>query len=57
MHYETIDAVITPEGSLEVLSKAEVAKLLDTSTGGLYTTLRNCALAVLNVGSELDDGK
>ena len=57
MHYETIDAVITPEGSLEILSRAEVAKLLDTSTGGLYTTLRCCALAVLNVGSELDDGK
>ncbi len=57
MQYETVDALITPEGSLEVLSKAEVAKLLDTSQGGLYTTLRNCALAVLNVGSELDDGK
>jgi predicted Rossmann-fold nucleotide-binding protein len=57
MQYETVDAVITPQGSLEVLSRAEVAKLLDTSTGGLYTTLRNCALAVLNVGSELDDGK
>ena len=57
MQYETVDALITPEGSLEVLSKAEVVKLLDTSKGGLYTTLRNCALAVLNVGSELDDGK
>jgi predicted Rossmann-fold nucleotide-binding protein len=57
MPFDTVDALITPEGSLEVLSKAEVAKLLDTSQGGLYTTLRNCALAVLNVGSELDDGK
>jgi hypothetical protein len=57
MHYETVDAVITPRGSLEVLSKAEVATLLDNSKGGLYTTLRNCSLAVLNVGSELDDGK
>jgi predicted Rossmann-fold nucleotide-binding protein len=57
MHYETVDAVITPEGSLDVLSRAEVANLLDTSQGGLYTTLRNCALAVLNVGSMLDDGK
>jgi len=57
MQYETIDAVITPEGSMEVLSRAEVARLLDTSAGGLYTTLRNCSLAVLNVGSELDDGK
>jgi len=57
MHYETVDAVITPKGSLDVLSRAEVAKLLDTSKGGLYSTLRSCALAVLNVGSELDDGK
>jgi predicted Rossmann-fold nucleotide-binding protein len=57
MHYETVDAVITPQGSLDVLSRAEVAKLLDTSKGGLYSTLRSCALAVLNVGSELDDGK
>ncbi|MGB5259265.1 MAG: nucleotide 5'-monophosphate nucleosidase PpnN [Gammaproteobacteria bacterium] len=57
MQYETVDAVITPQGSLDVLSRAEVAKLLDTSQGGLYTTLRNCALAVLNVGSMLDDGK
>ena len=57
MHYETVDAVITPQGSLDVLSRAEVAKLLDTSKGGLYRTLRSCALAVLNVGSELDDGK
>jgi predicted Rossmann-fold nucleotide-binding protein len=57
MHYETVDTVITPQGSLDVLSRAEVAKLLDTSQGGLYNTLRNCSLAVLNVGSELDDGK
>jgi pyrimidine/purine-5'-nucleotide nucleosidase len=57
MHYETVDAVITPQGSLDVLSRAEVATLLDTSKGGLYNRLRNCALAVLNVGSELDDGK
>ena len=57
MQYETVDAVITPQGSLDVLSRAEVAKLLDTSKGGLYATLRSCALAVLNVGSMLDDGK
>ena len=41
MQYETIDAVITPQGSLDVLSRAEVAKLLDTSQGGLY---RRCAI-------------
>ena len=54
---DVVDAVISPEGRLEVLSKAEVGKLLDTSQGGLYTIFRNCSLAVLNCGSFLDDGK
>jgi len=57
MEYATIDAIIAPEGRLDVLSKAEMAELLDTSQGGLYTTFRNCSLAVLNSGSYLDDGK
>lgn len=52
-----VDTQISPEGRLEVLTKAEVAKLLDTSHGGLYETFRNCALAVLNCGNPLDDGK
>ncbi len=42
---------------MEVLSRAEVHKLLDTSKGGLYKLFRNCSLAVLNSGSQLDDGK
>ena len=42
---------------MEILSKAEVHKLLDTSQGGLYKLFRNCSLAVLNSGSQLDDGK
>lgn len=58
MKYEVMDAVISPqEGRLDVLSKAEVSKLLDTSQGGLYRVFRNCALAVLNCGSSMDDGK
>lgn len=57
MEYEVIDTQISPEGRMDVLSKAEVAKLLDNSHGGLYTIFRNCSLAVLNVGSGLDDGK
>ena len=57
MSKNVIDAVISPEGRLEVLSQAEVGKLLDTSQGGLYTLFRNCSLAVLNSGSNLDDGK
>jgi len=57
MKYPVVDARITPEGRLDVLSKAEVTKLLDTSQGGLYRLFRNCSLAVLNCGSTLDDGK
>ncbi len=52
-----IDARITPEGRLDVLSKVEVDKLLDTSQGGLYNIFRNCSLAVLNCGNKMDDGK
>ncbi|MDP3875627.1 MAG: nucleotide 5'-monophosphate nucleosidase PpnN [Methylobacter sp.] len=57
MTLPVIDAHITPEGRLDVLSKAEVTKLLDTSQGGLYQLFRNCSLAVLNCGSTIDDGK
>lgn len=55
--YEVVDAVISPSGHLEVLSQSEVSNLLDTSKGGLYRLFRNCSLAVLNSGSNLDDGK
>jgi len=57
METELVDAQISPEGRLEILSKTEVAKLLDHSHGGLYDTFRNCSLAVLNCGNALDDGK
>jgi predicted Rossmann-fold nucleotide-binding protein len=57
MDYDVVDTLISPEGRLEVLSKAEVAKLLDTSKSGLYDIFRSCALAVLNCGSSIDDGK
>ena len=57
MDHDVIDTLISPEGRLEVLSKAEVNKLLDTSQGGLYNIFRSCALAVLNSGSTIDDGK
>jgi len=54
---EGIDALITPEGSLEVLSQMEVARLRDTSLGGLHELLRRCALAVLNSGNMEDDSR
>src|SRR5471030_1978861 len=57
MELDVVDTLISPDGQLEVLSKAEVNKLLDTSHGGLYKIFRNCELAVLNCGSTIDDGK
>lgn len=55
--YEVVDARITPNGHLDILAEVEVSKLLDTSQGGIYEIFRNCSLAVLNCGSNLDDGK
>ena len=52
-----MNSVITPEGRLEVLTKAEMSKLQDASQGGLYQLFRNCSLAVLNSGTPLDDAK
>ncbi|RZV60061.1 MAG: DUF4478 domain-containing protein [Flavobacteriaceae bacterium] len=57
MNYEVIDAHVYPDGQLDVLSKIEVSRLLDTSQGGLYTLFRNSSLAVLNCGNPLDDGR
>ncbi len=57
MKYEVVDARITPAGHLDILSQLEVAKLMDTSQGGLYEIFRNCSLAVLNCGGDLDDGR
>ncbi len=57
MSHDVVDTQVSPTGKLEVLSRAEVASLLDRSHGGLYELFRNCALAVLNCGNELDDGK
>ena len=40
MNYDVVDTLISPEGRMEVLSKAEVSKLLDSSHGGLYPVFR-----------------
>lgn len=56
-HLQTIDAVVPPHGHLNVLSKTEMARLRDASQTGLYRLFRSCALAVLNCGNYLDDGK
>jgi predicted Rossmann-fold nucleotide-binding protein len=57
MNYDVIDARITPEGRLEVLSQTEVSSLLKASQSSLYSIYKNCSLAVLNCGGHLDNGK
>jgi len=46
-----LHASVTPDGALEALSQAEIARLQDASRHGLNDLLRRCALAVLNTGS------
>jgi predicted Rossmann-fold nucleotide-binding protein len=53
----TVDADITPTGSLEILSHHEIDRLLDASRSGLYQLFRRCSLAVLNCGSPIDDSR
>ena len=57
MEQIAINTTLAPGGVLDLLSKSEVSRLLDTSHSGLYNIFRSCALAVLNSGSYLDDGK
>jgi len=51
----TVDARIYPRNGLDILSRAEVARLRDASAGGMHELLRRCALAVLTSGSTSDD--
>ncbi|TCZ88653.1 nucleotide 5'-monophosphate nucleosidase PpnN [Lysobacter sp. N42] len=51
----TVDARIYPRNGLDILSRAEVARLRDASSGGMHELLRRCALAVLTSGSTTDD--
>lgn len=57
MQHKFISSSVSPDGLLDILSKTEVSQLLDTSQSGLYQLFRKCALAVLNSGSMLDDGR
>ncbi|AWB65243.1 LOG family protein [Saccharobesus litoralis] len=48
---------VNPVGSMDLLSQLEVDKLTKSSDHSLYSLFRNCALAVLNVGSNTDDSE
>ncbi len=49
--------IVSPVGSMDLLSQLEVAKLRDIGSNGLRERFRRCALAVLNTGSTLDDAR
>jgi predicted Rossmann-fold nucleotide-binding protein len=50
-----MDISVTPEGSLEILSREEVERLSSRGQSGLQEIFRKCALAVLNTGGTEDD--
>jgi predicted Rossmann-fold nucleotide-binding protein len=50
-----MDALIAPEGSLEILSRSEVRQLRGAGGGRLHDLWRQCSLAVLNCGAAEDD--
>ncbi|WP_313520146.1 nucleotide 5'-monophosphate nucleosidase PpnN [Pseudomonas sp.] len=53
----TINASVSPKGSLETLSQREVQQLRETGSGSVYALFRQCALAILNTGSHSDNAK
>lgn len=58
MNKNTYTTRITPRGRLDILSQQEVNSLVAASEeGGCYDIYRRCSLAVLNVGSVVDDTK
>lgn len=58
MHKHNTSFRITPKGRLDILSQQEVNQLKQASeVGGCYDIFRRCSLAVLNVGSQVDDAR
>ena len=51
-----VDAVITPKGQLDLLSRSEITRLHSTSDRTYSALFRNCALAVLSTGANNDEG-
>ena len=53
----TLDTSVSPTGSLELLSQAEVERLRGIARGALYELFRRCALAVLNCDDTSDSAE
>ncbi|HEX7369502.1 MAG TPA: nucleotide 5'-monophosphate nucleosidase PpnN [Rhodanobacteraceae bacterium] len=53
----TVNAQIAPAGTLDLLSRNEIARLRDATESGLHNLLRSCALAVLTSGALHDSAR
>ncbi len=53
----TEDIIVSPVGSLDMLSQLEVGKLKDAGHGGMHEIFRRCAVAVLNCGGDTDSAR
>jgi predicted Rossmann-fold nucleotide-binding protein len=53
----TVNAQIVSAGTLDVLSRDEIARLRDATAAGLHTLLRSCSLAVLTSGAMHDSAR
>ena len=52
-----VEANVSPQSSLALLSQREVSALLERSTPALRELFRRCALAVLSSGLDVDDAR
>lgn len=57
MRPQGIKARVTPEGSMDILSRHEVSLLKDKNNKHLHEIFRRCSLAVLNCGVLTDDSE
>lgn len=57
MRPQGINARVTPEGSMDILSRHEVSLLKDKNNQHLHEIFRRCSLAVLNCGVLTDDSE
>ena len=55
--YKTVNAAISPTGSLELLSQQEVERLSRVGHGEIHELFRRCALAVLNCDDTSDSAE
>ncbi|MDG1938573.1 MAG: nucleotide 5'-monophosphate nucleosidase PpnN [Pseudomonadales bacterium] len=52
---DRVSTFVSPDASMQILSRREIEQLYDASRTELYSMFRQCALAVLNSGSSEDD--